>query len=286
MERDKSSLDRFLQQRAQHLITGAFGLNSLVFQQLIGAICTVAAVGIGIASFVTRQPELLAGASGPLIAGGVNLVVPSIIRRRLGQRASTDATMTPEARSFLISLLRKASGWGIGWPEGHPMSRLYERRMMRRIALGTAFGLAPRSVKDVLDARLFEILDGACYEYNRVLGIIETGHGNPTILKMSRQIQLAADEALFDVFHQAATVSQYPESTSSVEQRCESRTNALRELGDRLENLQTREQTLTERIAYSSTMDTVLEELRMDDLARTELNKPAEDIQQRLNQGG
>jgi hypothetical protein len=183
MNRDQSSLDRFLQQRAQFVMTGAFGLNSLVVQQVIGLICAIAGVGMAIASYVTHQPELMAAATGPLVAGGVNVAVPRILRRKLGQGRSTDATMTPEARAFLLSLLRRVSGWGIGWPDAHPMSRLYERRIMRRIAIGAAFGATPKSAKDVLDPHLFDLLENACREYNRVLGILETGHTNPTILK-------------------------------------------------------------------------------------------------------
>jgi hypothetical protein len=139
------------------------------------------------------------------------------------------------------------------------------------------FSQAPEPV----NAEVVALLDVAAEQFNRIQGILESPHGS--LVKLAPQAFAAADEAMAEILHHGAVFDKYPESVNATRKTVEARIASLRELADRLEELATGDQTLTDKVAYTSSIDSVLEDLRLEQLARSELRVPPEDEQVREN---
>jgi hypothetical protein len=122
-----------------------------------------------------------------------------------------------------------------------------------------------------LPANVLELMEEAACQFNRTAGALEAGASSPNIQRLRGKVLLAADEAMLDVLHQAALISKYPESASSIQSQLDSRVATLRELGERIEALARRDPTFTDMIARRTSADEVLEELRLEQAAFSEL---------------
>jgi hypothetical protein len=232
----------------------------------------VLAAGFSIASAVTHNPGILSAATGPLIAGVVNLSVALGIRRRIAPEAPVQVQMSPQAKSLLLTLYRHVAGWPSG-PfvlTGRP-SRFRMRRMQRRLMLAGYGTPVPEPNAEVL-----ALLEGAATAYNRISAVVTANQDVPAIAKMAPRVLLAADEAMSEVFHQSASLSLYPEGVEAGRKRIEGQIASLTQVAGRLESLAGSGAESTEN-RLRSTMDDVLSELRFEQLARTELQAPVEE---------
>jgi hypothetical protein len=275
----ESSLDRFLAQRGQTLLYGSWRRNTKI-NLIVGVGITVfglAFLGIALALF----PPAAIGAIGPLFAGAINVGV-HFHMRRLARRGPNAPALTKEAQGLLGQLLRAQGGWAYGHHNyGPSQPGTQQRWASRRAAMDqwraqsyvnpwlSVMGLGGKSAQETLPEPVFGVLEAAAFQYNRVLGLLSVA--DDRLGKMANTIQAAIDEAIADVFHQAAMLQSFPESSGATRKVCEDRTASLREIADRVEALQRREPTLTERLSYTSAVDEALEELRLQTMAESEL---------------
>jgi hypothetical protein len=157
--------------------------------------------------------------------------------------------------------------------------RMRERDAWRRMIASGSWGQRQQSARQCLNPVAFEMLDKAAFQYNRVAGILGTGH--PEVARFGPTIKAAADQAMADVFHVGYLLDAFPESQSTAMAKADQEIAAFTELADRLESMQ-KQPALGAEVASptSSPISNVLEELRLDQLARAELVKPVEEPQQ------
>lgn len=249
-------------------------------QMIVGSVLlglSVIGAGIGLAS---GDPQSAFGAIGPFLAGSINLGIGMMQKRRFAPHAVSDVTLTPEAKGLLMSLRREMYGWQGPWmtPGFYvgPMM-MHQRRMARRSRHYAMFnGITPDMIPDDLAPNELEPLERAAAEYNRVAGGVAMGNsGSALLAKMGPRVVKAADEVMADVLHQTAMLAKYPEGINAARARLEAQIHALKELADRVEAMAAEQPNLTDKVAYRSSIDDVLDELRLEQLARNEL-KPEE----------
>lgn len=267
-----SSLERFLQGRGLAMLGHTYTKRTAAIQIGVGwTLC-------GLGSFFLFAPllgapvEIMSGIPGPLAGGLVNLSVGYSIRKKLRNEKPETVNLTPEAKAILTSLvsqfgisLRPALGDFGG--QGSIRRRIRERHAAAR------FELSQRRMPPVIaSSTVIDALDLAASQYNRIAAVLSSTVAGSTLAKMAPRIASAADEAIAEALHQAAIWSAYPEGSTATASRLVATTEALRELAERTETLASQEPSLSERLAYRSGIDEVLEELRLDQLARSELH--------------
>lgn len=287
----ESSLDRYLENRAGLILGQGHWRRGLIIMGVMGVIMLLMAVFILVTSIVTANPGMLAGAVGPSIAGFVNLMVAIALKTRMKPAMETTADLTPEARKFMAELMQKVYGWPYAWgasdpnhwnhaPGTNPVQRKRERRALRRMYLRGSWGVRQHAAKEFLSPEVFAVLDKAAFQHNRIAGALASG--NPALARFAPTVKAAADQAMADMFQVAQLLDSFPESRSSASAKAEQDIEALTELADRLETMQSQgEVSLTP--SSPSPVQAVLEELRMDQLARSELatqevEKPSLDV--------
>jgi hypothetical protein len=285
----ETSLDRFLKNRAA-VGLGLVDKRITAMQSIMGTIISAFGITVLLAGAVQGTGDHGFGLA-MTFAGGMMLAMSQILRRRFRSISTSEWRLSTEAKGLLLKLVRRRLGWmdGGGFsmmgPMAFPMGR-HSRRRLRHLAWDTGepgFGFLSRPAAEV-SPEVTELLDVAAEHYNRVAGLVHTPAPRSAIAKLAPAATAAADEAMADILHEAATLEKYPESSSATRKQIETAIRALQELGNRLEEVATRDQSLTDRVDYSSRMDSVLEELRLEQLARSELQKSDGDLGQRLNQ--
>jgi hypothetical protein len=277
---EQSSIQRFLQNRASQIVMGNYGRTASGWHVAIGAGLIALSAGMFIGGLASGIAGLMFGALGPLIGGGINLGIGLALRRRL-QQTPNEPRVSSEAKHFLIDLMKQTH---TGWNSGHGYKPLWTGTQQplppaNPLAngetifhqLGKHWGMIPKTPKDILPRPLHDVLEVACYHYNRVFGILEGTRGDAAFAKVSQTARSGADEAIFAVLHHAATMHRFPETISAASRDCEEKIRALKELADGLERLQVRPAGISDRLSYSSAMDSALEEVRLERLAREEL---------------
>lgn len=285
---EQTSVQRFLQHRAQPLLIGAYSRAGFTWQIIGGSICLAIAFGLALGGAISGLPGLWAGAIGPLVAGAINLGIGLRMRKKYSQNP-TEARLTPEARSFLWTLMKQTN---TNWNHGSLKVRVHTPAMQAPSPiqdgetffhqLGKHWGILPKTPKDLLTRPIHDILETACYHYNRVFGILEAGRDDSTLTKVGQGAKAGADEAIFGILHHAATMHRFPETISASSRDCEEKIRALKELADGLERIQIRPAAISERLGYTSAMDTALEEVRLERLAREELQLDSDSLRERL----
>ena len=284
-----SSIERFFQNRGFQLVYGSYGRTGFAWQMGIGATCLAVGGGLLIAGLVSGVAGLLIGSMGPLIAGAINFPIGLYMRKRF-QQAPNEPKMTQEARHFLIGLVRQTNhAWhqqGNAWAmrsNNHPSSAnpLSSGETFFH-QLGKQWGFIPKTPKDVLAKPLYELLETACFHYNRVQGMLEASRDAAAVGKVAQSVRSGADEAIFHVLHCAATMHKFPETIAASSRECESRIRALKDLADGLEKLQRQPHSFTD-VPASTAMDSALEEVRLENLARVELGDDV--TEHRLHEG-
>lgn len=255
---------------------------------MVGALMLAIAAVFILTSLFTGAPQASAGALGPMIGGIVNVLLWKRFHGRFKPALEVNAELTPEARAFMAQLMQEVYGWPYPWGsvEAHnpfsgegsyqsPHERRRERRAWRRMYAAGSWGKRQRSARDCLNPAAFEVLDRAAAEHNRISGILETGH--PELARYASSIRAAADQAMADVFQWAQIVENYPESGQAPQEKAEAEISALHELGDRLLTIQSQQPLeIDQPKPRPNAINAVLEELRLDQLAREELSKPIE----------
>jgi hypothetical protein len=273
-EEGMSSLERFVRARGPLFAGGSYGKRSANIQMGAGAaICATGSVLLFL-PLAGVDWHVMFGAIGPMTAGIVNLAVGFVMKKRLASTRSISVPLSDEAKSVIVQLnrkyLRSRGSWS--WDEaayrgqwGH-----HPHAIRRQHGFSQLFD-TPRLSRQVLDK-----LERAAYQYNRITALLITSASHPAISRVASKSGDACDQAMADVLHQAGWLSRYPEGADAAANRLDVSISEMMELGDRIQGLATSEPTFTERLAARSEMHEVLEELRMEQAARSELIQKTE----------
>lgn len=285
---EQSSLDRYLLNNGHRLLGLPTTEAGAKFQTSFGAIFTLVSLAVMPLSFIYGW-QLAVSMLGPLIAGVVNFFVGWSLLKRTRRPESARVDLSPEAKQLLANLLKQMGGWRIAWSQqprsvdANPWSMLYEQRGTGAWAHNPP--VPNKSSKDILNERAFALLEDAARECNRIQACI-AGGTNTAVQKRATDVAAASDEGMGHVLQQASLLDRFPESGQAVETSARQQIVALKEIADRLEALHTREPLLTDRLGSSSAMDRVLDDLRLETLARQELTHDlSEDEQSQQNRG-
>ncbi len=289
MAEEQSSIQRFLQNRASQILVGSYQRAGSTAQIAVGIPLILIGAGLLVAGTLSHIGGLMLGSIGPFVAGAINLVVGLVARKRAAQ-APVEVRLSSEARGFVWNLMRQTNtSWHHHghtphhWHHAHHWGQWMGQGAGQNPAtsfltqLGKQWGFVPKTPKDVLPQQLHDLLEVACYHYNRIFGLLESGKTDTGIVKIAATARAGADEALFAILHHAATMHRYPETVSAASRDCEEKIRALKELADGLERIQTRPTSISDRLGYTSAMDSALEEIRLERLAREELSTHAVD---------
>lgn len=240
-----SSLARFLRQRG-HMFTGFAANRAQNYRINLGVGYSLALLGLALSVGVplaSGDPSLMVVGLGPIFAGIVNIGVGHLMKRQV-KRDQAPVALTPEARAMI--------------------------QMLSPVGFRAHHG-GPRVEFLSTDVRL--LIEKACFQANRTFGVLQPLRtlGDATATRLSSTTERAVDEAMAEVFHYAALLHDFPESPQTPHRQIEARTRELEELANRLERL-------SGQVGHvlptsSSTMSSLLEELRLQDLALRELNE-------------
>ncbi len=280
---EESSLDRYLESQAGLMLSHASMRRGIVLMGVIGAAMLLVALFFVILAGVTGKHGLLGGAFGPGLAGLVNTTISQVLRRRTKPAMEVNANLTPEARSFMANLMKDVYGWPQAWgavepkmgwestgPHMNKFDRQHERHAWRRMLASGSWGKRQQSSKQCLQPGAFEMLDKAAFQYNRIAGVLAAGH--PEVTRFAPTVKAAADQAMADMFHVGYLLDAFPESQSTAQGQATQEIAQLTELADRMEDLLKQPEGLPASVR-TSPISSVLEELRLDQLARSELGK-------------
>ncbi|AIE87702.1 hypothetical protein [Fimbriimonas ginsengisoli] len=262
MNDDRDSLERYLKSRGAQILGHSLNRAGLTIQAGVGGLMLAVAGAFLVAPLFGASKDLLPAAIGPLFAGGINLTIALAIRRRIVPDTPVRVEMSRDARSLLLVLYQQVAGWPT--PLGG-FNYLRMRRMRRRMWVAGLTSQIPLPNQEVIG-----FLERAAEAFNRISAVVGGQREVPAIAKMSARVTLAADEAMAEIFHQAATLSRYPEGVQAGRGRIEAEIQALGQVAAGLESLAATGESILERQPRTSVAD-VLSELRLEQLARREL---------------
>jgi hypothetical protein len=265
------SLDRFMTARGAALAGVVDDTERIRIMGIVGSVYGIAGAlqtGIGAALAIGGNPNPVPGlffVGGVLLAtSGLLAGIRNSFKRRMQQQPQT-VEATPEAKALMQKLLTHLHGM--------PFSHKFRRRRYRRLMAQEIISL-PKDArsKDVLRAETFALLESAAQEANRIYGMVEQteGEADSSVKQMAPSILAAADEAMATLFHTAAQIEKFPESSAAVQAEAESQIAELRELAEQMEEICA----AAEPSVSSSRLQTVREALRAELRAREELNAP------------
>lgn len=130
------------------------------------------------------------------------------------------------------------------------------------------------SASSFLEPIVFDMLEEAAFEYNRTIGMLVAAHEarHSVLDKMTPSIVGALDDSMATLFHHASLLERFPESAGSTFESARQQVSQMKEVADRVDAMRSRGQTLTDRLEYATRIESVLEDLRLDQASRTELN--------------
>jgi hypothetical protein len=279
----ESSLDRFLRNRAPAYIGQSGAKAAVALNGSIGTLFTLGGIGMMVTSVVINDPGMFIGAIGPLIGGGINLGVARMMFKRKQQFQPLDIKLTDEATQFIHHLMKLAFGWRyrwVGWEGMNPGiggMRRYRRHLLFHSETEPPVGADQRAAKLLLRDDLYTALDNATQQYNRIYGLLTASDipQSSTVGKRRPTILHAIDEAMADILHQAALLDKYPESKIAAAQVITERTATMKETADRMESLVSQAPQVIPTEKPLTALESVLEDLKLSDIAESELNAPS-----------
>ncbi len=276
-----SSLERWVKTRGALFSNSNYSKRAFNIQLGIGCACLAGGLACFAAPLFGADWHAVFAGFGPGIAGITNIIVPLAIRKRFETVRPVTVPLTSEARSVVAALNRKFQGknpwaWNSGdWTE--------EKQMWAgRGNWGwNAYG-DPQALTELSD-EVLDTLEKAAYQFNRIVALLATsGSGQSSISRLAAKVSTAADEAMAEILHQSGMLGRYPEGADAVRIRLDGAIAELTELANRVQALSVSEPTFTERLATRSGLHDVLDELRMEQAARTELGQARDEQRQNL----
>ena len=260
--RQPSSIDRFFWSRG----VGLFGYvrNPMALGFLIASISTL---GLGVAMTAI---SFASGGKMPFVVGIAKIVVATFFGgvsfwagRRAKNIPTTEVRLSSQARGLLTRI-----GQHIGW---HDTSHDWDWATgPTGNFLAGLFG--QKTASNVIAAPAAALLEKACFEYNRVWGLLKIADGSTGRSKqLVPQMRVAADEAMISILNQVSLLDKSPETHGTISAQVGQQSSKLKELADHLEGLLSEPASVADRLVSSNVMDGVLDNLRMERIANEEL---------------
>ncbi|MBX7133210.1 MAG: hypothetical protein K1X67_11085 [Fimbriimonadaceae bacterium] len=263
-----SSLDRFIWDRGSILSGANVGPRGGLLAVSVNSVVqgAMALTFFGLATFLQK------GNIG-FIIGGVTCGITSVVlggvalawRRRLSREVKPQVKLRPEGQQLMMRLMQHIGWYGPSQTQG---------------LSGFGWKREQRTCSQVIHPVAFELLEAATFQYNRLNGLMRiegSSLGSPAIEQLGPSIQTAMTDAIVSIFNQVGVLQKVPESSAAIRTNVESEIQTLRELADRVESLRNSMPTLTDQLSGGSSIRTVLEQLRMEEVARGELHRATQD---------
>jgi hypothetical protein len=131
-----------------------------------------------------------------------------------------------------------------------------------------------RSAREVLDSRVFEMMETVAYQYNRVHGYLsQPVRPGSSLPSDASRIQVAADQAMIDALSIARSMQQFPENIDALRPSMEVCANALQEAADLVRSIAGTKGVAAPLHEQAVLLRGVLEDLRIENSARSELGQ-------------
>jgi hypothetical protein len=254
MKTPETSLDRFLRERGNLFLGRSTTISHNRLQRRAGVGMFVVGMGIMVLPVFGVTTEVMYGAAGPILAGIVNLSVAHATKPRKDRLLIRPVVLTPEAKALIGGLVGERS-FGVRsrpWPAAGELDRSSQ----------------------TMDPATLDFLEAAAHAHNRISALEDFGAAGPSLGRLLPKIVNAANEAMAEVLHLVAVSARYPEASSPAHQRLKNSVARMNEIADRASRLA---ESPNLDAGKAETIDSVLEELRFEALARQELvTDPAE----------
>lgn len=269
---EPSSLDRFLWRHGQELLdTRLFrqdknGVLAAGWLQLFFGLATMA---IGLALHNDAVIILLCAGFSLTVIGAVMLRAEFARPRITGNFHVQIANPTPEGQR-LVHKICSHIGYYNYQEETHGRSLVNLRGL--------------RTSSQVLRKDLFELLDAAAHQFNRIDGLLQERSAtiDSGVRSLGPSSRVAALEAMAVIVNHAVWIDTFPENAEDHRFTIVARTERLEELADRLGSFVQSRPTLIDSLSSRSLIDEVLDKLAMEEEARGELAPGENDAEVKL----
>lgn len=148
----------------------------------------------------------------------------------------------------------------------------YQEELYGR-SLVTLRGL--RTSAQILRTDLFELLEQAAYQFNRIDGLLQerANASDASLRALAPASRAAALECMAIVVNHAAWIDTFPENQVDHRKTILEKTARMQELADRLTGLTSTKPSLLETVAVRTLLDDVLDKISLEEAARTELRQ-------------
>lgn len=263
---EASSLDRFLWRRANDL------LDSRVHraQSPVGHIFAYVQAVIGIAVIVFAVTQGGDAVVALLFVGSVLTIIGGVAALTNNRQSVWKSTTRPlAAPSHEGQRLLHKICTHIGY--ANYQDELYGRSLVALRGMRTS--------SQVLRNELFELLDSAALQFNRIDGVLqERATAADTSLRALAPVSRAAAlECMAIIVNHAAWIDTFPENQDDHRSTILDKTSKLQELADRLSALTSGTTSVFDSLAARTLMDEVLDKISLEEAARNELRPIEED---------
>ncbi len=259
--KEPSSIDRFFWAKSTKLFSGSFNNFGLGAWILSGALSIATVLFLILAIAAKGFPLLFPILFGSLSVIAIALAVGFEVRSRRNP-LQVEVKVSSSGRKLLQRI-----GGHIGWydPNGAGGNNQGWNNWWQSV-----FGT--KTASDILRKESGPLLEAGCSQYNRLAGLLKLAKDSQgRSSNMAPQIQAAADEAMISLINQVGLLEDNPESKNAIVSQCSGQITKLKELADRFEELLSGPTTLADRLASTTVMDNVLDQLRMEAQAHEEL---------------
>lgn len=266
---EASSIDRFIWSKGIAIAHGLTGNSSASLGLMIGGICQ-AISGIGIIVAHQFAPVVPSMVSFFLFPSALFMVGYSLkLRNQNRDRVQSEVRLSPAARSMVSRVLNH-----IGWTDPH-RSQYANNWWMQMMGRKTS--------ADLLNPISSELLNRATFQFNRIEGMVKLANDhNGRLKQLIPSIRVAAEEAIYIILNQVALLEQSPETHQTIAGQVETNIAKITELGNGLEGMIRQPDTIADRLTQSSVIDSVLDQIRQENLAHQELNSTNSQSEPRL----
>lgn len=251
-----SALDLFLWQRGGKIHGG--GIRGMKFGFGIAGGVNLG-FGLIFLALTTRQPGLIVPASIMGFIGLGFLIATGFLFAKYRNR-DNEVRLTKEGSQLLYRLVNH-----VGYMNPHQYSGTRYGSPWHRL-----WGI--KTAANMLSEQGFDILESAAAQYVRINAQVELdASGLKRLSRTSGAIRLAAEETMITLINQVALLEQHPESLGAIADIAKKEIAKMVELGDRIEQSITGEDSLLGMHRGGSAIDGVLENLRMEQDALDEI---------------
>ncbi len=280
------SFDRYLVNRAPLLLWSTPAARASATNRSVGiGLCCLSAalVVVGLATVGVLG---LAFGIGPAIGGVANLLISSAWRNR-ARKTAGDTSLSDAQWTFLHGLVTHALGpsypFRASYLGYYPVSNSWSGwKLTPKAKPGDIHSASARSAREILDPRVYDLLEAAAKQFNLIqacLAQATSTEGTP--LREAPQLQVAADQAMLDALMVASAMQDYPENIERLRPSAEACISALTEAANLVASLATAK-TLTAAPQQAALLRGMLDDLRIESQARTELSETVDQQKQNL----